>query len=167
MEVDWQPYELNPATPPGGTRLVDKFGPRYPAMRERVINYAAEFGLTDWKLPEVTVNTRKVLALAERARDRGTLDEFRDAAMNAHWREGKTLTDLATLEELGAKAGLTAEEVRRAIEDPELLGRVDRAREKAESMGVTGIPTFFIGPYRVVGCQPYEVLAEVIERVRG
>ncbi len=46
-----------------------------------------------------------------------------------------------------------------ATADPALLARVDAARARALEAGVTGIPTFDIGPLRVVGCQPYEVLA--------
>ncbi|HUL60586.1 MAG TPA: hypothetical protein VLU43_15000, partial [Anaeromyxobacteraceae bacterium] len=43
--------------------------------------------------------------------------------------------------------------------DAAMLARVDAARAQALSAGVTGIPTFDIGAVRVVGCQPYEVLA--------
>ena len=35
-------------------------------------------------------------------------------------------------------------------------------REEAESIGVTGIPTFVIGNQGMVGCQPYEVLREFV-----
>jgi predicted DsbA family dithiol-disulfide isomerase len=41
---------------------------------------------------------------------------------------------------------------------------VDQARAIAVRAGVTGIPTFDIGPSRVVGCQRYEVLAEAARR---
>ncbi len=131
-------------------------------MQERVVTYAKEFGLEGLNPPERSPNTRKVLAIAERARDRGVLDRFRDVAMNAYWRDGRDLGDLDTLIELAGRVGLTADDVRAAIVDPELLARLDRARQAAEDRGVTGIPTFFIGPYRVVGCQPYEVLAEAV-----
>jgi predicted DsbA family dithiol-disulfide isomerase len=50
---------------------------------------------------------------------------------------------------------------------------VDGARRRARAAGITGIPTFELSPAgtdvlrptRVVGCQPYEVLAEAARRV--
>ena len=35
---------------------------------------------------------------------------------------------------------------------------------EAAPAGVTGIPTFDLGELRVVGCQPYEVLAAAAEQ---
>ena len=50
------------------------------------------------------------------------------------------------------------------MDDPAYQKRVDAMRDEASSKGVTGIPTFFINGARVVGCQPYEVLAEAARR---
>ena len=140
-----------------------KFGARWPQMKEHAARFAEQFGLTGLKPPDVSPNTRKVLALAEYARDQGKLDAFRHVAMEAHWREGKNLGDDATLIALAKGVGLDEDGARAAMTSPELLARVDRSRELAESLGVSGIPTFFFGRYRVVGCQPYETLAEAAD----
>jgi predicted DsbA family dithiol-disulfide isomerase len=47
------------------------------------------------------------------------------------------------------------------------LLRIDDIRAEAERMGINGIPTFIIGKERIVGCQPYQVVAEAVIRVGG
>jgi predicted DsbA family dithiol-disulfide isomerase len=116
------------------------------------------------KHPMRSPNTRRVLAMAELARERGLLDAFRESAMNAHWREGRNLEDDADLSEVARRAGLPAAEALQASRGPTYLARIDEVREEANQLGVTGIPTFVFGDREenalaVVGCQPYEVLA--------
>jgi predicted DsbA family dithiol-disulfide isomerase len=50
-----------------------------------------------------------------------------------------------------------------AVAEPAFRARVDAMGREAARAGVTGIPTFLIGDRRVVGCQPYEVLAAAAE----
>ena len=168
MEIDWRGYELHPGTPAGGMKLADKFGAaRLPAMQRHVLDYAREFGITDMKMQDRTVNTRKVIAVAELARDRGKLHEFRPLAMDAWWRHGRDLEDDAVLGELAEKVGIPADEAIAAARDEKYLARIDARRREAEAIGVTGIPTFVIGNQGVVGCQPYEVLEQFVTDVGG
>jgi predicted DsbA family dithiol-disulfide isomerase len=41
--------------------------------------------------------------------------------------------------------------------------RVGAMGRDAGRAGVTGIPTFLVGRQRIVGCQPYEVIAAAAE----
>lgn len=109
-------------------------------------------------------NTRCALAIAEYAREQGKLLAFRDAAMHAHWREGKNLEDEEDLRALALRAGLDPEAAIQALGAEQYLQRVDAIREEASQIGVTGIPTLIIGRYGVVGCQPYEALVQAAER---
>lgn len=158
--MEWRGFQLHPNTPEGGTSLTQLFGPRAAMMRAHVEQFARGFGVTGMKTSDRLNNTRRVLALAEWARDAGKLDAFRRAAMDAYWRHGADLEDEATLARLAEEAGLSAEGARQTLKAPEYFARVDAMGREAKKDGVTGIPTFLIGPARVVGCQPYEVLAE-------
>jgi predicted DsbA family dithiol-disulfide isomerase len=89
---------------------------------------------------------------------------FRDAAMHAHWREGKKLEDEHALRNIALRADLEPEAALQAMGAARYLQRVDAIREEATQIGVTGIPTLVIGRYGVVGCQPYEVIAQAAER---
>ena len=149
-------------------KLSEKFGAaRLPAMQQHVLDTARQFGITDMKMQDRTVNTRKVIAVAEFARDQGELEAFRPLAMDAWWRHGRDLEDDAVLRDLAVQVGLDGDAAVAASRDRTYLDRIDARREEAESIGVTGIPTFVIGNQGMVGCQPYELLEEFVVQVGG
>lgn len=169
MEIDWRPFELRPDTPRGGRELSEIFPPeRLPAMREHMRRFSASFGI-DPPLEQVShlPNTRRALAIAEHARDEGKLDAFRNAAMHAHWRAQEDLEKDEVLRRCAEKAGLDPDKALTAADDPVFQRRVDDHTREGQRKGVTGIPSFFIGPYFVVGCQPYEVLEAAVLRAGG
>jgi predicted DsbA family dithiol-disulfide isomerase len=145
--------------------LAEHFGgaARVEAMHAHLAGFARGFGIADMKLRDRAPNTRRALAVAEYARDAGRLEQFRQAAMDAHWRRGMDLESDADLSTLAVECGLDPASSLAASRDPSLLARIDQRREAAEQMGVTGIPTFVIGDRAVVGCQGYEVLARFVE----
>jgi predicted DsbA family dithiol-disulfide isomerase len=132
-------------------------------MRAHLARFAAGFGITDMHVPDRSPNTRAALALAEHARDRGRLHEARHALMEAFWRRGEDLEDREVLARCAREAGLEPAEALAAIDDPAVVARVDAMGRDAARAGVTGIPTFLIGRRRVIGCQPYEVIAAAAE----
>jgi len=131
-------------------------------MTAHVQRFAAGFGV-DLRIPERTPNTRAALGVAEYARTQGRLHEFRTAAMEAHWRDGQDLEDGRVLAECARRAGLDPAAAVAAINDPQMQRRVGAMGRDAGRAGVTGIPTFLVGHRRIVGCQPYEVLAAAAE----
>jgi predicted DsbA family dithiol-disulfide isomerase len=163
LEIDWRGFELHPETPPGGMLLTQLFGPNVERMQARTLGFAKSVGIEDMKPNPRLPNTRRVLAMAEFARDQGKLHPFREAAMGGYWRRGKDLEDDAALREIAAKVGLDPEAAVAAGRDPKYLAKVDAAREDAHRHGVNAIPTFFINGYRIVGAQPYEVLKGALD----
>jgi predicted DsbA family dithiol-disulfide isomerase len=143
---------------------------RVAKMRPYLIDFAKAQGVTGMVIPPHKPNTRKALALAEWARDRGKLHEVRTALMDASWRSGLDIEDDAVLarvvEDVGFP-GLGDAAAIRESRQPEILARVAAMGREAAAAGVTGIPTFDIGTARVVGAQPYQVLAEAVARQGG
>jgi len=169
VSVEWCGFELHPRTPKGGMPLSALFpAARIPALKENLYRFAAGFGVTGIRHPDHIPNTRRVLAIAELARDRGRLDAFREAGMVAYWREGRDLEDDDDLRAIAAGVGLAADEALAAADDPALLARVDGRQADARRLGVTGIPTFLFGSdgrgEAMVGCHPYEVVAAAARR---
>jgi len=132
-------------------------------MTARLVDFAAGFGVCGFAPREWIPNTRKALAVAELARDRGRLHPLRRAVMEAYWRGGRDIEDDAVLADCAREAGLDPAVAVAAIGDPVYRGRVDAMGEEARRVGVTGIPTFVMGRHGVVGCQPYETLAALAE----
>lgn len=165
LELDWRGFELHPGTPRGGLPLTALFpGAHLPSLHDRTRRFAAQFGVTGFDPPNRLQNSRRALAIAELARDRGVLEPFRRAAFEGHWRHGKNLESDADLRELATAAGLDTDEALSIADDPGYLERVDEKQADARAQGVSGIPTFFFESVRVVGCQPLEALARAAER---
>jgi predicted DsbA family dithiol-disulfide isomerase len=133
-------------------------------MLRYVRTFAAGFGIDDLVPPKILASTRRALAVAEHARDAGRLDPFRAAAFDAYWRQGRGLVTDDELAFAAVAAGLDPGAAIAAADAPESLARVDAARQAARRAGVTGIPTLDIGDVRVVGCHPYDALAEAARR---
>ncbi len=163
VEIDWVGYELHPLTPPGGIPLAEVL-PQPEAMLGYVRSFAAGFGIPDLVPPVRLASTRRALAVAQHARDVGRLDAFRAVAFDAYWRKGHGLESDEDLAAIACEAGLDPDAALAAARAPAALARVDAARRAALEAGVTGVPTFDIGPTRVVGCQRFEVLAEAARR---
>jgi predicted DsbA family dithiol-disulfide isomerase len=165
LVVDWRGFPLHPRTPRGGMPLTALFpASRVPAVKEHLRLFAARFGVGGIVHPDHLPNTRRVLAMAEYAREHGKLDELRRAGMEAHWRHQKDLENDAHLRAIAESVGLDGAAALAAADDPRFVGQVDAKLAEAQEHGVTGIPTFFIGDEKVVGCQPYEVLVQAVER---
>jgi predicted DsbA family dithiol-disulfide isomerase len=171
LDFEWRGFELHPEIPVGGADLTQMFrSDKVEQMRIQLEVVASELGVP-LAFPDRSNNTRAALAIAEHARDRGCLKVFRDAAMDAFWRDGRDLEDPEVLSELATAAGLVPSEALAAREDPVLVARVRAMGTEAARWGVSGIPTWFVlpdgwepgdprpadgrRPVRVVGCQPY------------
>jgi len=143
---------------------------RVAKMRPYLLDFAKAQGVTGMGVPPHKPNTRKALALAEWARDRGKLHEVRTALMDAYWRSGLDIEDDAVLARVAEDVGFPGLGGLAAIREsrqPEILARVAAMGREAAAAGVTGIPTFDIGTERVVGAQPYEALAKAVTRQGG
>jgi len=133
-------------------------------MKEYIQRFAAGFGVDDIKASTWMPNTRRALAMAEFARDQGTLDKFRSLTMDAYWIDGKDIEDDAILKNLAAASGLNPEQAILAANKPRYLKRVSNTRLEYKQVGVGGIPAFAFGIEIVEGCQQYEVLASAALR---
>lgn len=163
MTLAWRGFELHPEIPLGGMAAERLFGAGgVGRARAYMAEFAASFGIHDMRQPDHIPNTRAALAVAEFARDEGLLDPFRRAAMDGYWRDGRDLEDPAVLRDLARGVALDPDRAVEAATDRDYLDRIGRTRREAGAAGVTGIPTFFIGERVIVGCQPYETLADAV-----
>jgi predicted DsbA family dithiol-disulfide isomerase len=136
---------------------------RLPGMSDYMKQFAASHGVYDFEHRDRMPNTRRALALAEVARDEGKLEPYRQRAMEAHWRDGMDLENDDDLRAIAREVGLSDDAVERS-KDPQYGARLDAIREEAHRLGLTGIPTFILGRYRVSGAQSYEVFEELARR---
>lgn len=150
-------------------------GPQIDAMHARLKSVADEMGVP-FHPREHAPSTKPALAIAEYARQQGRLAEWRTAAMDAHWRDGRDIEDRDVLRALAEDAGLNADAALAFLDAPEVPQLLANQRAEAHNWGVSGIPTWFMlpdgwtpedgmpdsgpRPVRVVGCQPMNIVEQ-------
>jgi predicted DsbA family dithiol-disulfide isomerase len=116
----------------------------------------------------MTYNSRLAQELAkwgEAVAHNGELDDERlnMALYQAYFVDRRNIGDKDVLLDLVEQVGFPVEEARAVLEDRTMQAAVDADWRHAVSIGVTGVPTFAVGLQGVVGAQPYEVLAQLLE----
>ncbi len=152
---------------------------RVTVMHDRLSEVGQSMGVPFTPRPHAP-STKPALAISELARRQGALDAWREAAMNAHWRDGRDIEDREVLRALAVEAGLDADEAVAFLDDAEVPQLLQEQRVEAHRWGVSGIPTWFLlpsgwspgdprpaegapQPVRVVGCQPMESVIRAAE----
>jgi len=167
VKITWLPFELHPEAPPEGIPREAYLGrERSQRMHSHLQSVADSVGLT-MEPRDVIINSRRALGAAELARERGRFDAMHHALFKAHWEGGGRLEEVEDLVRVGSEAGLDAAELRDAIETDRYAAVIDENRRIASSVGIDAIPAHIFGRrYLVLGAQPYEVLKQVVDRLR-
>lgn len=87
--------------------------------------------------------------------------------MRAYWEHGKDIGDTAVLRAVAEEARLNTKDFKRILASEGFNEQVTADVEMAHAYGLTGVPALiFADHYLVIGAQPYQVLKQVVERVR-
>lgn len=112
------------------------------------------------------INSRPALQAAEFARAAGLFDAMHRALFEAYWLEGRDLSDLQVLREIGARVGLDVDAMEAAIRANTYGDYLDERRAEALELMISGIPAHVIADrYLVMGAQPFEVFQQVMTRL--
>jgi predicted DsbA family dithiol-disulfide isomerase len=160
VEVEWVHFPLHPETPPEGQSLEDMFAGRgydLAAAQARLRAVAAQENLP-YSDRTMTYNSRLAQELGKWADTQEGGDVLHMALFQAFFVDLENLSDPEVLLKIVASAGLSVEEAREVLEQRTFKPQVDQDWMRSAQYGVTGVPTFVAGNYKVVGAQPYEVL---------
>ena len=159
-------FPLHPDTPAEGRELAPWYAQRgvdpeqmYQQMKARM---DAE-GLPYEKRTH-TYNSRLAQELGKWADTQPGGAAYHDAAYRAYFVERRNIGDPDVLVALAERVGLDGAEARRVLDERRFKDAVDADWQKSASYGVTGVPTFVAARYGVVGAQPYEALAQLVEK---
>ena len=114
--------------------------------------------------PRVLTNSHRALAACEYAIEAGRGEEFEDRVYRAYFHDGDNIGEVETLTKLGAEAGLDPAEVEESIRSPKYELKLKNNSLIAHRRGVSGVPTFFLGDYPLVGAQPEETMRKILTR---
>ena len=161
-------FPLHPDTPQEGQTLQQLFPGRSEAqfdeMYQRMKGLCEAEGLPYGKRTH-TYNSRLAQELGKWADTQEGGAKLHDALYRAYFVDSRNIGDVDVLLDLVEKAGLPVEEARTVLTDRTFKDAIDADWSRSHQIGVTGVPTFVAGGYGVVGAQPYEALAQLIQHV--
>ncbi|GAC1481970.1 MAG: hypothetical protein PVSMB9_07490 [Candidatus Dormibacteria bacterium] len=160
------PYELHPEIPPEGRPREEVMPAAYRAQVEAgLTRLSAQVGL-EMKHHERLINSRPALQAAEFARAAGLYAPMHRSLFEAYWLEGRDVSDMAVLREVGTEIGLDVEAMEAAVSADTYGEYLDARRAEAMELMISGIPAHvFADRFLVMGAQPYEVFQQVMGRL--
>jgi predicted DsbA family dithiol-disulfide isomerase len=168
VAVRWHPFQLDPTIPPEGkdrrAYLEDKFKDpaRIAAMHRNIETLGADEGIP-FAFDRITVspNTLDAHRLIRWAAEDGCQEALVEALFRAYFLDGRDIGDRAVLADIAESAGMDRERAAARLATSDDLQAVQSEIASAQSIGVTGVPTFILGGrYGVVGAQSPDVLAK-------
>lgn len=171
IEIEWQPFELNPNMPIEGQNLNEHITEKYGSTREQqnqskiqMTQAGAELDFKFDYFDEMRmVNTFDAHILLEYAKDFGKQTELKMALTKAFFSDRKNVSKKEVLEEVLISVGLNAEEALAKLEDDEARLEVRRTQDYWKNMGINSVPTIvFNRKSAVTGAQPVETFKQVL-----
>ncbi len=158
--------EIHPETPPEGTLMTARFRAEdIKRMMEHLRTMGAPFGITFVDRP-ILSNSRPALLAAEFAREQGKFQAFHEAVFAAYFSHGLDIGDLDVLRQIATDIGIDADALVAAVKSGKYLPMLEKTKEDAARLGVTGVPTFFINEKRsIVGAQSLDVFRKTLRSV--
>src|SRR5262245_52102580 len=130
------------------------------AMKERMDAEGLPYGERT-----MTYNSRLSQELGKWADTQpGGGDAFHDAMFRAYFVEARDISQPAVLLDIVEKVGLSVDAAREVMEQRTFKAAVDQDWALSRQYGITGVPTFVVGRYGVVGAQPYEALVQLVRK---
>ena len=166
VQVEWVHFPLHPDTPAEGRSLADLFAGRN--MDRKAMHAQMKARMDAEGLPygerAMTYNSRLAQELGKWADTQPGGEAIHDALFRAYFAEARDISQPAVLLDIVERVGLSIDGARDVLEKRTFKAAVDADWELSRRYGVTGVPTFVVGRYGVVGAQPYEALEELVRK---
>ena len=171
VEIEWQPFELNPTMPAQGQNLNEHMMEKYrmspeqlKQTQQQMVNAANDvdfdFNFDDKSL---MVNTFEAHILLEYAKGFGKQTELKMQLMKAYFSDGKDVSDKNILKQALLDVGLNAEEALSKLKDEEAIKEIRTKQDYWKGMGISSVPTIvFNRKSAVTGAQPVSTLKSVL-----
>ena len=174
IEIEWQPFELNPNMPTEGQNVTEHITEKYGSTLEQqkesqqhMAEVGKELGFTfDYFDDMRMVNTFDAHVLLEYAKDFGKQTELKMRLTTAFFSERKNVSDRDILKQALLDVGLNAEEALAELDKEEARNEVRKSQAYWKNMGVNSVPTIvFNRKSAVTGAQPVDVFKEVLSEL--
>ncbi|MDO6603337.1 DsbA family oxidoreductase [Arenibacter palladensis] len=174
VEIEWQPFELNPHMPKEGQNVQEHITEKYGSSleeqkrsQEYMAEAGAELGFTFDYFDEMRMaNTFEAHILLEYAKAFGKQTELKMRLTTAFFSERKDVSDRAILKQALLDVGLNAEEALANLDNDEFRYEIRSKEDYWKNLGVNSVPTIvFNRKSAVTGAQPVDVFKRILSEV--
>lgn len=174
IEIEWQPFELNPQMPAEGQNvdehITEKYGSTAAQQKEskqRLVDAGNELGFTfDYFDDMRIVNTFDAHVLLEYAKKFDKQTELKMRLTTAYFSERKDVSQREILKQALLDVGLNAEEGMALLENEEARYEVRTQQGYWKNLGVNSVPTIvFNRKSAVTGAQPVDLFKKVLSEL--
>lgn len=171
IEIEWQPFELNPNMPVEGQNLREHISEKYGSTLEqqeesqqRMADTGAELGFTFDYFEEMRmVNTFDAHILLEYAHKFSKQTQLKMQLTKAFFSERKDVSKRDILKQALLDVGLNDEDALSKLDSEEARYEVRTKQAYWKNMGVNSVPTFvFDRKSALTGAQPIDVFKQVL-----
>lgn len=172
VEIEWQPFQLNPQMPIEGQNvdehLIEKYGStpeQLAGSKAQLVEAGEDLDFTfDYFDDMRMVNTFEAHVLLEYAKNFGKQTELKMHLTTAFFSERKDVSKHDILIEALKEVGLDAEEAMLCLLNDEKCNEVKNKENYWKSLGVNSVPTIvFDRKSAVTGAQPVQVFKQVLQ----
>lgn len=172
--VRWHPFELNPQMPPEGQNLTEHIMEKYGSSQEQseanrthLQGLGQELGIDFAFTPESRiVNTFQAHQLLGWAQTEGLQHPLKMALFEAHFTEGRNVSDPAVLVDVAESVGLDRARAAEVLESGEMAEETRAHQAFWTSRGISGVPSMvFEGKYLLTGAQGAQTYAQMLRKV--
>jgi predicted DsbA family dithiol-disulfide isomerase len=169
VKVEWVHFPLHPDTPAEGRALASLFGGRDADRQARHAQMKARMDAEGLPYGErtMTYNSRLAQELGKWADTQPGGETLHDALFRAYFVEARDISRPSVLLDVAQQVGLSVDGARQVLEQRTFKDAVDADWNLSREYGITGVPTFVVGRYGVVGAQPYEALEQLVRKGRA
>ncbi|MGH7863643.1 MAG: DsbA family oxidoreductase [Candidatus Binataceae bacterium] len=167
FELQWRGYQIHPEWPAEGIPAQKvREGSSADVRRSawaRISAMADAIGLT-MRPPSVLCNSRTALMAAEYAREAGKSAQFEARVYRAYFQDLEDIGDVGVVTRLAQESGIDSGGLDTALKSGKYEMKLKNNALVANRRGVSGVPTFFIGEYPIVGAQSTDVMRQLLKR---
>jgi predicted DsbA family dithiol-disulfide isomerase len=171
VEIEWQPFELNPNMPVEGQNVTEHITEKYGSTLEqqkqsqqRMTNIGKELGFKFNYFSEMKmVNTFDAHILLDYAKSFGKQTELKMRLTTAFFSERKNVSDRSILTQILQDVGLNAEEGLAKLDEEEARYEIRSKQGYWKNLGINSVPTVvFNRKSAITGAQPIETFKKVL-----
>lgn len=176
VEIEWQPFELNPDMPEQGENLrahvLRKYGAKHEdsnKARANISALGAEYGFEfDYFEEMKMVNTRDAHLLLDFAHQQGLQHQLKQRLFAAFFSEHKDVSDRAILLAEAQSVGLDPAAAALALENTERRSDLLKQERHWQQQGISGVPTvIFNRSSAMTGAHPQSTYKDVLKELAG